>query len=206
MKKMILTVIFLTCSILSFADQVLTYRESTGDSEMIYEIVISETTEGYLVRDNQGTYWLDSQFETYRCEFTDEETDTDVIIQRNDGKILIEGKHKGKTIRKEYSFDDVWFQFTEIALQSFSMSQNKKTRFWIIRSDNLRLGEMEAKKMGEESIEIAGSPVQAVYVRVKFTGFLSVFWHADYWFRVSDGRYLRYEAVRGGSGAPPTVI
>lgn len=42
-------------------------------------------------------------------------------------------------------------------------------------------------------------------VRVTFDDFRAAFWGAWYWFRVSDGRLVRTEEVRGAPGTPVTV-
>jgi hypothetical protein len=56
-----------------------------------------------------------------------------------------------------------------------------------------------------ERVEVAGGSVKTMRVRIKALGFAGNFWHADYWFEFADGRYVRYQAVHGGPGIPPTI-
>lgn len=51
-----------------------------------------------------------------------------------------------------------------------------------------------------------GRTEEAMRVRVSPWGLLSLFWSSLYWFRPSDGAFLRYEAVRGLPGTPKTVV
>ena len=46
----------------------------------------------------------------------------------------------------------------------------------------------------------------SVRIRVSPVGILHFIWSALYWFRPTDARFLRYEAVRGLPGTPRTVV
>jgi len=65
---------------------------------------------------------------------------------------------------------------------------------------------MVATREGEETVMLGGDSVQAIKVRFSPAGPLSAFWKAEYWYRKSDLRFIRYRAVRGLPGSPETIV
>jgi hypothetical protein len=65
---------------------------------------------------------------------------------------------------------------------------------------------MRAKKIRTEKILVQEREVETQNIRVKLTGFKAIFWHSDYWFRRSDGLFLKYRGVEGPPGTPETVM
>jgi hypothetical protein len=68
----------------------------------------------------------------------------------------------------------------------------------------LKLGAMNAVKLGDEPVLINGNKHTCLHVRVALAGIFAKLWHADYWFRKSDGRFLKGVWVEK-MGAPPSV-
>lgn len=62
---------------------------------------------------------------------------------------------------------------------------------------NLKCGKFTAKRRREGTVRVLGEEVEAVLVRVAMSGWKSRFWHADFWFRKSDGRYVTMEGKDG---------
>jgi hypothetical protein len=64
---------------------------------------------------------------------------------------------------------------------------------------------MVAKKQSEEEIKIDDKKYKSIRIRLTLKGWLSIFWHADYWYRKSDGVFVKFEGVRGGPLTPKTI-
>lgn len=62
-----------------------------------------------------------------------------------------------------------------------------------------------ATKVGREVQKWGSGQGETWKVRVTFDDLRSAFWGAWYWFRLSDGRLVRTEEVRGAPGTPVTV-
>ena len=58
------------------------------------------------------------------------------------------------------------------------------------------------RNFGRKYISFQGETINCLQLRISLAGARSVLWKGDYWFRTTDGRYLRY---RGNSG-PFTAI
>jgi hypothetical protein len=120
--------------------------------------------------------------------------------------ILLKGMFRQREVSREYKIDSrPWYQYPEVCFKEFAVSEKQRIEFWIISPDDLALFEFEAQKMGLETLTIHNQNVKTVRIRIKALGFAGNFWHADYWFKVQDGAYIRYEAVHGGPGTPPTI-
>lgn len=103
-----------------------------------------------------------------------------------------------------------WLQLLP-QLASFCTGGERSIRFLVVPE---RLDEqlkargptrLRATKKGKEKVAWSGGSGEAWKVRITFDDPRSLFWGADYWFRTSDGRLVRYEEVRGGPGTPTTV-
>ena len=65
---------------------------------------------------------------------------------------------------------------------------------------------MQAREEKEEGIPVDGRALEAMRVKVSPWGLLSLFWSSLYWYRSSDGTFVRFEGVRGLPGTPKTVV
>ena len=120
--------------------------------------------------------------------------------------IKLTGTFKNKQVNKEYIIDSrPWYQYPEVTLQGFALSDTQKNEFWIISLNDLTLFDFKAIKMDKETIKISGDSIKAIRIRIKAKGFAGNFWHADYWFAQADGSYIRYQAIHGSPGTPPTI-
>ena len=78
--------------------------------------------------------------------------------------------------------------------------------FWVVNPFEARAYQMQAIGESREVIDDNGKSLTAARVRVRPNGFLAPFWSTLYWFRPSDGRFVRYEGVRGLPGTPKTTV
>ena len=76
----------------------------------------------------------------------------------------------------------------------------------MIRADALTPIRMQATKVGTDTVLLDGVPTEAVKVRLAPDGLLAAFWHGHYWYRKTDGLFLKFEGRRGLPGSPMTVV
>jgi len=121
----------------------------------------------------------------------DKKNDTELKAVREGNKINIEGRLKGKEFKKEHGIDDrPWHQL--FTWDYFVRSNEKRIEFWALRpEDPASSGILVAYKEKEEKITMAGLETDAYNVKVTLGGLLSIFWTGDYWYRKSDGFYVR---------------
>ena len=59
---------------------------------------------------------------------------------------------------------------------------------------------MQAKKLGIENIDVYGKKIEAVKVYYAATGLAESYYHRHYYFRVSDGMFVKKEDPKGRGG------
>ncbi len=188
------------------AQESYTFKVSTGQN-IAYEVLVFEhTSAGFVLKTPISLNSYDSSSNQLVWEVTQAAEGNSFKAQRNGNTIKLQGTFKRQPVSKEYTIDSrPWYQYPEVTLQKFALSMKQRVEFWIISPNDLALFEFEALKMNIEKVKISGRSIKAVRIRIKALGFAGNFWHADYWFALADGRYIRYQAVHGGPGTPPTI-
>jgi hypothetical protein len=209
MKRFCLFLLILICTLPAykiFAQEKYTFRVTTGE-KIHYEILILKTTQqGIIFKTPISVNRYDSNDNQLIWKVTQTAEGTSVKAQRFGNTIQLRGTFRRQPVSKTYAIDSrPWYQYPEVTLKGFVLSAKQRMEFWIISPDDLNIFEFEAVKMGMETIEISGRSVKTIRIRIKALGFAGNFWHADYWFAIVDGSYLRYQAVHGGPGTPPTI-
>ena len=185
-----------------------TYIETTGDETTHFSWTLEEANSVTVtVRDQDELYinHCDSVGTTFRWTYRG--VDSDIVASRSGDIIEVQGKFRGETFHARHEIDSVpWYQTLAYALPRLVEPNETSLVFWTIRPDNLKLTKMQASWEGTERVAVNGKMLQAQRVRIRPDGFLSKLWHADYWFRVPDGLFVRYEGVHGPPGHPKTII
>ena len=190
MKKSLLMIIcFSLMSINAFAQMKWEYQDTTEGKVTRYNIKIIEETAKTLKYLSAGP--------TGSSEF---------LINKNDGATLswkmtrpektIFGVRNGNTIEIKVTErgisrsevikikNKIWIQKMSLGLQWFVNNRDKeKQHFFIIRPEDFSPIYMVAGKKEEEVITIVKSRFDAINVIVSLSGWKSVFWKADYWFK-----------------------
>lgn len=136
-----------------------------------------------------------------------EKKDTEIRAERNDKTLHIYGTREGKPLDETYTIDQrPWYQPLSFSLTAFLFSGDTSISFWTFRQDTLDLVSIEAKILGLETVFINSQDVPAFKVEIRLNGFLSLFWHATYWYRQENGQFLKYRAISGPPGSDETVI
>lgn len=189
------------------AEKTYFYRDTTGKISFESKVCIKPAPEGYTVEvENVNEY---QQFlcrqdhSTLRWELRNPGAGTALVAEREGNRLVVKGKFKGKEYAKEFKIDPLpWYQLPDVSLADFVRSDAEKTEFWIIEPINIKCYKMMATKEKTEYLTVNDQEVEAVKIKVS----VSIFWSAYYWYRKSDGLYLRYEGVRGGPGTPKSIV
>ena len=205
-RRMIFFFIFLLSISICSANQTY-YYESFEDDQSApsdnFTIQIGDLQKGQRVvqwrEEEDGfvkyeEYVLDDSWATLQWHVSDAKNKTDYEGRREGKHLILEGMFLGRRIEKKIPIGKEPFYFNpKLGLRSFVESDRKKQEFWAIRHDTLGEFKMVAKKEKREWIEVSGQKFEAE----------RIFWHAKvdfaklfkrtYWFRVSDGVYIKQE-------------
>ena len=133
---------------------------------------------------------------------------TDFSARISGRTIRLTGSNEGRQVDETFRLDDddPWIQSIERSLEIFVLSSRDRMQFWTIQPGDLTLRKLQAARRGRSTIDVDGERVEAYEVRISLPGIGSMFWSATYWYRASDGQFVRYEGVRGWPGTPRTVV
>ncbi|MFH1074202.1 MAG: hypothetical protein V1752_03845 [Candidatus Firestonebacteria bacterium] len=139
---------------------------------------------------------LNKDFETVEWKFKNPKKKIEVAALREGNKITVSGEFDGRENNKKeiYIDDRPWHQIFQLGLMKFAVTETreKTIEFWGLRPDNPEsAGVLAATKEKVEIIEVKGGKIEAAKLRIGLAGWLSIFWTGDYWFRVSDGVYVK---------------
>jgi hypothetical protein len=189
------------------------YRDLTG--KLVTIIHLQEETRGAEVTirstlsdGDLHNVEMDASRATLRYEFASPVRATAYSATREGDAILMEGTLKGKRLSRRVPIDShPWFQTMEWSLQPLVVSgSSQPVVFWVVQPFEGHVYLMQAREERMEEIPVDGRTVEGMRVRVSPWGILAAIWSSLYWFRPSDGAFLRYEAVRGLPGTPKTVV
>ena len=190
----------------------LTYREDEGGAVTIHVIRIQAAEDGFCVELSSSrpagtvrqSFRVASDLGTRAWTFSDPARAMELDASVLDGRIVLSGSFKGKKVDKRFTAGGApWNQLFQMGLGAFVLSGKEETSFRSIGTQGpgeLKIGKMSVTRKGEEEIELDGRRIAAVHVRISLSGLLSIFWHGDYWYRRSDGLFLRYRGKNRSSG------
>lgn len=151
--------------------------------------------------------YLDRDGKSYKFTYQDSVKNINLSAIKDGENIFVKGNSGDSIIDKIVKIDDKpWKQPMSYSLSEFALSVKKKIEFWIIRIDKLKVVKMQAEKSEPEEITINGKKYHSTKIKISAAGVRSKFWHGHYWFRYSDGFFLRYESLNGLPGSTKTVI
>ncbi len=189
------------------------YEEKTQDQLTTHRFDIETTPSGYSVnlQSETGdtvikqTFAVDTNLAARTWAFENSKENTKITASREGNKIFLKGQTRGKPIEKTFNINELsWNQTFNIGLERFALSPERSMIFWSIGTKgpgNMKITRFKVKKKGIETIKINDKEVEAVYITISLTGLLSIFWTGKYWYRKSDGVFLRYKGKSGpGTG------
>lgn len=131
---------------------------------------------------------------------------TELSALRNMEEIHIKGIFKGEPVDRKVIIDHApWYQATSWSLRNFILSEEQSREFWMLRTTTLKPYKVLVTKIGEETLADT-EQTQTIKAELRIQGLLSHFWKSNYWFRKSDGVFLRFEGASGPPGSPLAVV
>ncbi|OFZ54173.1 MAG: hypothetical protein A2231_11210 [Candidatus Firestonebacteria bacterium RIFOXYA2_FULL_40_8] len=139
---------------------------------------------------------LNKDFETIEWKCNNPKKNIQVSALRKGNKIILTGTFdKKENNKKEINIDArKWQQVYQLGLMKFAVKEpvGKSIEFWSLNPDEPQNAMvLAAVKESRELIDLHGKKVGAARLKICLAGFLSVFWTGDYWFRLSDGFFVR---------------
>ena len=191
----------------------LSYRDRTGDHET--GILMDEETipggsfvHSRMTDGDRHDVEMDAAAATIRYRVQSPQRRIDYTVIREGNELVIQGTLGGAPIEKRITIDArPWYQAVETSLVAFVRGGGEgRPEYWTVNPWDGNAYLLRAESEGEQVITVNGRMLTALRVRMRPLGILRLFWSALYWYRPSDGRFLRYEAVRGLPGTPLTVV
>ena len=195
------------------AEASLTYRERTGAREITTVISIERLADGMRIHSlmSDGDTHLvevNASGATISYRVASPARKTDYAAYREGNTIRVQGTLGGRPLFRVLPIDArPWYETLERSLCGYALSRSATpVLFWIVHPWEARAYLLQGRWEAEQDVQVNDRAVAAMRVRVGPVGVLSLFWSTLYWFRSSDGRFLRYEGVRGLPGTPKTVV
>jgi hypothetical protein len=122
--------------------------------------------------------------------------------------LVINGKHRGINLNREHELGQTpWYQALSLSLRKHLKQESELPHeFWTLRPDNLDLYRLQIEQVSEDELKMSHTTEQTYHVLIRPTGWKAPFWKGEYWFRKSDGSFLRYFGGSGPPGSPPTIV
>ena len=189
------------------------YRERTGAS-VAYLAATEQTAGANLVLPSRSTAGeehtvvVDPLLAAVSWTHRDPVRQIDYQAVRDGSSITLAGHVHGDEVQESFTLRDSapWIQSIERSLQEFVLSEDRRIEFWTIQPGDFQLRKLQAVRRGRATVTVNGVPTDAWEIRLSLPGVASLFWSATYWFRTTDGLFVRSEAVRGWPGTPVTVV
>lgn len=165
-------------------------------SFLIFSPITEQTHEIYLDKNFATTKWINTK------------PDKTIDTYTRDGEFIIaEVIRDKKTLLVKKNIDsDPWYASMEYGLGQFFRGGEQSVEFWNILPTNLETYKMKAEILTSEMIEVEGVLTQTLKVQVTINGIPFLLFHFLYWFRESDGLFVRFEGAKGIWGTPLTIM
>ncbi|MBP9854976.1 MAG: hypothetical protein KBD53_08925 [Candidatus Omnitrophica bacterium] len=214
MKSILFALFFCFCAHVSLAENIYdyqTYNESKegksknpqpldtfsiviGDLEGDKRIVKWSKKEGKEV--NEESYVLDQDWSTVQWEVVDSKESLKYSAVREGNKLRLKGISRNKNFEKEFVIDDDPFYYNpKVGLRFLVGSDKESMTFWGMRHDNLDIYKMKAVKKGKETIQVNGQAVEAIRIDWSALQGLTKYFSRTYWFRSSDGNFVKQKVA-----------
>ncbi len=185
------------------------YLETTGDKQTVFRSTLYRDADGCRVESQakEEHHMVFCQPDGTTRKWTVERPGTKVVCEREGGHIVVAGTVDGKPYRETIELGETpWLQPLSLALRVQATDGPKERVFWMLRPDTFESIKLKATAQGDESITVDGAAVAVHRVRVGTPGTFTGLWYSLYWFRASDGVFVRYEGVFGLPFVPHTIV
>jgi hypothetical protein len=195
----------------------LSYYFSMDKDTAFSSCIISKVEKGTIIKSDwraetlfvQNELMLDTSGVERAWKSCNVREGTQVSAVRSGDSLLLTGTYRKKPVTKSYALKGIaWKQMIPFDLADFAFSKNASLTFLSIALMGpyaLKTAQMQAKRVGEETISYKGETTAAIHIRVSPAGIFAALWHANYWFRKNDGVFIRSEST-GMPGRPGAIM
>ena len=203
MKLSFVSFFFLLLFTPGFAQSVkYSYINRFGTNRSLSDLETVKSEDGYNAFSNftnsfsnsaSSAFRLDDSYATLDWYFTNLSADTAFHAVRESNTIRITGIFKGKKYDNTRAIGDFpWIQEWNNGCSELVRRGNTNFIYYSINQMDPSMGmTFKGVFLKEEAIDVNNETVKALHYRISLTGLLEAFWSADFWFRKSDGRYIR---------------
>ena len=209
MKKVLLLILFLP--ILLFGETTNNYKIAIGEEVYYSSFSIAKTDSlilyTYRHEAEEQINYYNQNGTTQKFTHKNSANNVDLIAIKDGRNIILKGTSGEKIIDTIIKINErPWKQSMSYSLSGFAFGDKEKIEYWIVRLDKFKGEKMQAEKAGNECIIIKDKEYHAMKVIIRAAGLRSKFWSGHYWFRISDGLFLKYEGWNGLPGSTKTII
>jgi hypothetical protein len=196
----------------------LTYRFFAGKDTVVSTCVVSKDGAGTKIssewRSDTMNFHNELQIDKSSLDRAwtaiEQTKGTNLRLVRAGDSLVLSGTFRGKPVAKTYDLKGTaWKQMMPHDLGDFALSSSQSLTFTgvgLMGPYALKPYSLQAERIGDETITVQGGSVSAVHVRIAPTGLFSALWHGDYWFRKSDGVFVRSVSLGMMGGPSATMV
>jgi len=208
--KYIFSILIVFFSHQVFSIDIFEYENTKGNEKYSTSLAVSPIATGYEIfvklEKTELRSIVSETYEIRTLAYSNPGENSNLLITRKGNAVEITGTVKNSPVNEIICISDFpWHQFPELTFSDFILSNKVKLVYWTFVGYNRTMMKLGAEKVQVEKITINGRDEEAWRVLVKPEGIYALFWHADFWFRKSDGAYLKFEAI-DGIGEPVTFM
>lgn len=187
------------------------YLEVTGTDSVYRTWQVESNEQGFNLRVDDPrcsqSYYLDSSFQTLAWERVNKDEATAVKGELKDRQLILKGTLQDQLVEVSYSTRKApWLQKYAFSLKGFVLSPEKKKEFIVLRYTNLEPVTLQIVKEKDVIMTVNHEEILCCQTKLSVTGWKSRFYSVKFWFRKSDGQFVRFEGVNGPPGTPVTII
>ena len=217
-KAVGILLLFIFSAALCQGVEVRVYKEKTVNKITTHQFLIQKTSHGFAIKltsilptNNKilQEFVTDSSYGTLTWTLQNHMENTMVSAKREGNKIFLSGIHKSKPINKMLKLKfPFWNQTFNLGLETIIKSGKKSMKFCAIGSSgpgDMKMGKFSMTRKDDETIFHDGKKIKTKRIKITLAGILSMFWQGKYWYRSSDGKFVRYQG-KNGPGQPVSIM
>jgi hypothetical protein len=185
------------------------YRETTGNRTLEREYQVRTTDQGFdvtLLEDGlTRTLILDSRMYTLREGYSDAAGGKLDLVRQ--GQVMrLSGRLGSREVARDFPVDDVAWYGSVLCLRDFVLQGRQSQEFYVTKPEEDRVLKLVAEREGVERVLVGGQDMDTVRVKFTLPDLRRLLWSSTYWFRASDGLFVKSEEQRGPPGTAKSRV
>lgn len=182
------------------------FKNENSRAKILYETLVTykelpdqQTAVNRKKEDVTDEFILDQDYDLVQWRRVTAEERTDFTVKREGDTLVVTGTFKGRPIKKKIPVEGKEVHiYPNYSLGKFALSGQKSMKLWSLRRDEMTKLPMTVRNDGEETIKVNGKDVKAIKVYYTIEGKLrEKHFNHTYYFRKSDGLFIKKEEVKG---------